>query len=231
MGENYFDYKSLKDLVYEYLRKNIEDGVLKPGDPIDEKIFMEKLNVSRTPIREALLMLNGDGFITILPRRRVFVNEITLRDIEEIFQILGPLEGEAAIGAVEKMSDKDIKQFEDMTMKMKSALEQGDFDLYYELNWKIHEFLLEINNNKTLNRIVRLLKRRYYSSPQILKKQDIINKKIPPMDAQAMEFHLKMVELCKKRDKNGVRKMLRDNHWCFKKRKHILRPIFKNKIS
>jgi DNA-binding GntR family transcriptional regulator len=231
MGENYFDYKSLKDLVYEYLRKNIEDGVLKPGDPIDEKIFMEKLNVSRTPIREALLMLNGDGFITILPRRRVFVNEITLRDIEEIFQILGPLEGEAAIGAIEKMSDEDIKEFENMTKKMKNALEQGDFDLYYELNWKIHEFFLELNNNKALNRIVRLLKRRYYSSPQILKKQDILNKKIPPMDAQAMEFHLKMVDLCKKRDKKGIRRMLRDNHWCFKKRKQILHSIFKNEIS
>jgi DNA-binding GntR family transcriptional regulator len=228
MEENYFDYKSLKDLVYEYLRKNIEDGVLKPGDPIDEKIIMQKLNVSRTPIREALLMLNGDGFITILPRRRVIVNETSLKDIEEIFQILGPLEGEAAIGAIEKMSDEDIKELEVMTKKMKIALEQGDFDKYYEFNWKIHEFFLELNDNKTLNRIVRLLKQRYYSSPQILKKQDILNKRIPPMDAQAMEFHLKMVELCKKRDKRGLRRMLRDNHWCYKKRKDILKTTFNN---
>ena len=76
MNNNLIGYKSLKECVYDYLRKELENGGLKPGDTIDEKSLSEKLNVSRTPIREAVIQLEVEGFVSILPRRRIYVNEL-----------------------------------------------------------------------------------------------------------------------------------------------------------
>jgi DNA-binding GntR family transcriptional regulator len=220
--ENILDYKSLKDLVYDYLRKNMEDGILKPGDLIDEKSLSNKLKISRTPVREALILLQAEGFVTILPRRRMFVNELKLQDIQDIYQLLGALEGAAAAGAVEKMTDEDAKKIEDMTKKMRRALEEGDFETYGHYNWEIHDFFLKLNGNNILRRIVHLHKKRLYSFPHILKKKEIMQKEIPQWDAQTMEYHEKMVEFCKKRDKDGLRELIRDYHWSFEKRRPIL---------
>jgi DNA-binding GntR family transcriptional regulator len=226
--ENILDYKSLKDLVYDYLRKNMEDGVFKPGDLIDEKNLSNKLKISRTPVREALILLQAEGFVTILPRRRMFVNELKLQDIEDIYQLLGALEGAAAAGAVEKMTDEDLKKLEDMTMKMRRALEEGDFETYGNYNWEIHDLFLKINGNRILRRIVTLHKKRIYSFPHILKKKEILQREIPQWDAQTMEYHEKMVELCKKKDKDGLRELIRDYHWSFEKRRPILLAYYQS---
>jgi DNA-binding GntR family transcriptional regulator len=206
----------------------MEDGILKPGDPIDEKSLCEKLNVSRTPIREALHLLHGEGLITILPRRQIYVNELTLEDIEKIYQVVGPLEGEAALAAIEKMTEEDIKKLENLTKDMRQALEGGNFDKYEQTNMKIHDLFLEKNDNEILNRVVRLLKKRYYTFPQIMMKKKILRKEIPQWDAKTLEYHEKMVELCKKRDNEGLRKLFRDNHWSYKKTRPFLLELYKN---
>jgi DNA-binding GntR family transcriptional regulator len=225
---NIINRKSLTEQVCDYLRKCMEDGILKPGDPVDEKSLCEKLNVSRTPIREALHLLHGEGLITILPRRRIYVNELKLEDIEKIYQVVGPLEGEAALAAIEKMSEEDIQQLENLTKDMRQSLERGDFDKYEHTNMKIHDLFLEKNDNEILNRIVRLLKKRYYTFPQIMTKKKILKKEIPQWDLVSMEYHEKMVELCKKRDKKGIRKLIRDYHWSFKKNRPFLLESYKN---
>jgi DNA-binding GntR family transcriptional regulator len=217
MDKNSINNRSLTEQVCDCLRKDMEDGVLKPGDPINERELSEQLNISRTPIREALLVLQAEGFITILPRRQIYVNELKLKDIEDIHQILGPLEGEAAMSAINKMTEKDIAELEKMTKMMKKALSQGNFSKYYEYNWEVHDFFLKLNDNKILTRIAHLLKKRFYSFPQIMKKKEILKKEIPEWDTKLMEYHEKIVELCKKRDKEGIRKLFRDFHWSFEK--------------
>jgi DNA-binding GntR family transcriptional regulator len=220
--------KSLTEQVCDYLRKCMEDGILKPGDPIDEKSLCEKLNVSRTPIREALHLLHGEGFITILPRRRIYVNELKLKDIENIYQVLGSLEGEAALAAIEKMTEEDIAELEKLTNDMRQSLEAGNFDKYEQANLKIHDLFLGINNNEILNRIVHLLKKRYYTFPQIMTKKKILQKEVPQWDRESMKYHEKMVALCKKKDKEGLRKLIRDYHWSFEKTRSFLLEFYKN---
>jgi DNA-binding GntR family transcriptional regulator len=67
MKKGIVKYKSLKNLAHDYFRNNIVDGVLKPGDLIEEKNLSSRLNISRTPVREALLLLKTEGFVAILP--------------------------------------------------------------------------------------------------------------------------------------------------------------------
>ena len=208
MNNNLIGYKSLKECVYDYLRKELENGGLKPGDTIDEKSLSEKLNVSRTPIREAVIQLEVEGFVSILPRRRIYVNELKEKDIENIYQVIGALEGKAAARAIDRMNDKHVEELKQLYEKMKKALDEGDFSKYMKYNLASHEIFLELNDNELLTRLVKQLKMRLYDFPETIKK-------IPEWEDHLMEHHHKMIELCKRKDKEGIQKLLSDVHWNF----------------
>jgi len=81
--------KSLKEQVYEYLREQMRRGDLKPGSVIEMEETSKKLGVSKTPLRDALLQLEMEDFVTILPRRKVVVNVLTLQDIRNYYEVMG----------------------------------------------------------------------------------------------------------------------------------------------
>jgi len=225
VGDNIIGYKTLKECVYEYLSKELESGNLKPGDAMDEKELCNKLNVSRTPIREALIQLETEGFIKILSRRRIYVNELNLKDIENIYQVVGALEGAAAEKALDRITDKHISELERLYEKMNRGWESGDFSRYMQYNLKTHEFFLKLNDNELLAKIVILLKKRLYDFPKIIKK-------MPEWWTIVTEQHLKMIELAKRRDKEGLRRLLSDFHWNFEKsRPYIVSYYNKNKVK
>jgi len=82
--------KSLKELVYEYLRDQMRSGDLLPGPMIDMNETAERLGVSKTPLRDALIQLDMEGFVSILPRRGVIVNPLTLKDIQQYYEMTAP---------------------------------------------------------------------------------------------------------------------------------------------
>ncbi len=75
--------KSLKEQVYEHLREQMRTGGLRPGAAIDMEETSKRLGVSKTPLRDALLQLEMEGFVTILPRRKIVVNVLTLQNIRD----------------------------------------------------------------------------------------------------------------------------------------------------
>jgi len=85
-------------------------GSIKPGERLTEPKLSAMLGISRTPIREALRLLESEGFIDIFPRRGAVVSDITPQDVDEIFTIKIKLESLAARLAVEYMTDGDIKR-------------------------------------------------------------------------------------------------------------------------
>ena len=76
---------SLKERVYHRLKKAIVEGVFPAGSKLVESDLAERLQVSRTPVREALQVLAREGLVTILPRRGVIVESLTMRDVEDVF--------------------------------------------------------------------------------------------------------------------------------------------------
>ena len=85
----FVELRSLKDQVYHYLREEFARGALAPGAQIEMITLSGKLGISRTPLRDALIRLEGEGFVTISSRRGVFVNSLTLENVREIYQVLG----------------------------------------------------------------------------------------------------------------------------------------------
>ena len=92
-------HHSLHDEVAARLRSMIFEGELVPGSFIDEGVLCEVLQISRTPLREALKVLNAEGLVRHEPRRGCFVNQVTEQDLDEIFPVIALLEGRCAFEA------------------------------------------------------------------------------------------------------------------------------------
>ena len=158
--------KSLREQVYDYLREAMNSGDLAPGAAIDLKNLGRRLGVSRTPLRDAILQLETEGFVTVLPRRGCVVNRLTRDDIRNLYQMLGALEASVILTEADRI-DADIvaamKRFND---EMKAALDDDDFDRYYEANLRMHDGYLGLSPNRDLLRAVRIMKQRLYDFPR-----------------------------------------------------------------
>ncbi len=158
--------KSLKEQVYGYLREQMRTGVLRPGSVIDMEETSGRLGVSKTPLRDALLLLEMEGFVSILPRRKVIVNPLTLQDIRDFYEILGALEATALGAAFDRLGEAELSLMETLNAEMKQAIDQDDFDLYYEKNLAFHNVFLNLSGNGYLKKTVNTLKKRLYDFPR-----------------------------------------------------------------
>ena len=100
----------LRTQVYDYLRDQMKLGVLKPGASINIKELSEELGVSRTPLRDALLLLQANGFVTILPQRGIIINDLTVQEVKYIYEILGGLESRLLISVWDKIGKKELDE-------------------------------------------------------------------------------------------------------------------------
>ncbi|MFB7139995.1 GntR family transcriptional regulator [Gottfriedia sp. NPDC056225] len=106
------NFLSIREHAYRYLKELILEGHYKPGDRLIERELAVKLNISRTPIREALFRLESQGFVKTVPRKGVIVSNISDEDIMEVFTILSSLEVLAAKLAAQKMTDEIQQEFD-----------------------------------------------------------------------------------------------------------------------
>ncbi len=158
--------RSLRERVYEFLRAEMASGGLKPGAFLDLNQLADRFGVSRTPLREALLALESQGFVTILPRRGFEINELTLDDIRSFYEIIGALEAAALRTIGYLLTPDDFARMRALDSEMKDAVAARDFDRYYSANLAFHDTYLNRSENKRLVAQVRLLKQRLYDWPR-----------------------------------------------------------------
>ncbi|AMD01938.1 GntR family transcriptional regulator [Halomonas chromatireducens] len=151
------DLSPIRDKVYVYLKDAILRGEYKAGDRLVERVLAEKLNISRTPIREALFRLETQRFVRTVPRKGVVVNEITQAEILEVFMILASLESLAARLAAQKVSDGIIAEIDQLMAEMEEALNNGGGD-EVELNVKYNELIGRASGNPKLHEMLVDLK-------------------------------------------------------------------------
>jgi len=147
--------RSLSDQAYDRLRDMILKGELEPGQVALEKEIASRLDVSRTPVREALIRLEYDGLIEVLPRRGIRVLSINMNDIRDIFKVLSVLETAAAELLAEQdpeTSDPALETLTSAVDDMQAALETDDLDAWAEADGRFHRVLLEQCGNSRLKR-------------------------------------------------------------------------------
>ena len=101
-------YKPLRELVCEHIRDAIINGVFAPGERLMEIQMADEMGVSRTPVREAIRKLEMEGFVVMIPRRGTYVSNMSIRDINDVYEIRISLDTLAAGLAAERISDEEL---------------------------------------------------------------------------------------------------------------------------
>lgn len=204
------EYLSLKNHVYNYISEKINDGSLHPEDKLNEIQISDKLNVSRTPVREALIQLAADGYLENLPRKGFKVKRIDEKTAVEIYNIIGPLDGRAAYLSMDNITDKDIEQMEFLAESMDVAIEKSMFEKYYDMQIEFHDIYTLKCNNEQLISLINQVKKTFIRKRYAVDENKSMKEILKSTNAE----HYKIVEFFKSRDKNGIQDYIRDVHWC-----------------
>ena len=145
------NHPTLAAVVAERLRQLIIDGTLKPGTWLNERDLCEKLKISRTPLREAYRMLASDGLLALQPKRGAMVVELSAYDVENIFDVLGVLEGLAAHSAAERASDEELAHIAHLHEQTRVFYEQRDIRAYYANSMGTHIAINRAAHNPSLS--------------------------------------------------------------------------------
>ena len=140
---------SLSQRAYEQIRRKIVDLELPPGSILDEGHLQSELNLGRTPIREALLRLSMERLVTIVPRRGIFVAEIGIADLQQIFEVRILLEQTAARLAARRGNKTQWERMEQLL----SLVDQGsgdDPEIGLTIDEGFHQIMYEAANNRLL---------------------------------------------------------------------------------
>ncbi|MCR4724997.1 MAG: GntR family transcriptional regulator [Clostridia bacterium] len=170
---------TLKDRVYAYIVDHIARGDLRAGNKINEAAVCEELGVSRTPVREALILLASEDILESYPHKGFVIKPLTDRDVEELYEIIGALDGLTARLACGKLSEPVLKEMEFYLLSMDLAINTENYDMYYKLQETFHNFYMDACSNATLVEMLRkakrkLLKRRYDITDPEQKKQILL---------------------------------------------------------
>jgi DNA-binding GntR family transcriptional regulator len=146
--------QNLKQDVATHLRDEIFSGALKPGIRIDQDALAAAVGVSRLPVREALIQLEGEGMVVNVPRRGAFVAPLEPEDIEDHFEMYGVLSGVAAARAASLGSEQLVKEISEVSAKMRRATDPDEHD---RLNFTFHQLINKAGGSRRLISVLRTL--------------------------------------------------------------------------
>lgn len=212
-------YRSLKDIVCDFILTALKEGRIRPGDRIHQGDICEALGVSRTPVREALLQLEPLGLVSFMPRKRIIVNGLTQDDVRELFETIAPLEAAAARLATPHLTDEDFSKFDKSLATMEGLIAQRDLQALNKELEAFHGIHLARCPNRLMVSTIRLLKRRFYDPPHRLAF-------VAEWEGRMFAEHKRLVELLRTRDVEGVVQFMQV-HWGWEhNQQYALRSYF-----
>jgi DNA-binding GntR family transcriptional regulator len=195
--------EKLVDKVYEILYRHIMNQTLKPGERIVESEITEALNVSRTPLREAIAQLLRNGLLVELPRKGVCVVRLTQKEVEEIFDIRIALEGYAARLATPLLSDEDLAMLIKMHQEAEASIDTNP-ELALAADRNLHQSLIDKCQNSRIARILAEL----YDLVQLFRAQQ--GRRTETVKS-LMEHRGIIIDALRKRDEELAEKLMREH--------------------
>ena len=155
-------YLPLRDVVFNTLREAILKGELQPGERLMELQLASKLGVSRTPIREAIRMLEQEGLAVTMPRKGAEVARMTLKDMEDVLEVREALDELAARIACAKINDEQLENLKSIRDEFKKSLDSGDVKKIAEEDVRFHDAIYEATDNAKLIALTNNIREQMY---------------------------------------------------------------------
>jgi len=212
-------FTSLRAQVYDFLRQALAEGGLAPGDTIKLGDLSEQLGVSRTPLREALLQLEIEGFVTILPRRGIVVRRLDLPTIRNLYGIIGGLESAAVLSAAPQLAASHLATMQEHNLSMQAALDRDDFATYYRHNLALHDLPVTLTDNHELLRLITVHRQRLYDFPRRARF-------VKEWEERSVREHAEYLVLLRAGDVRAAADYLRDVHWSFAVQESFIRRYY-----
>ena len=193
--------QTLHQHVVSRLRQLIVEGHVAPGAKLNERELCEQLQISRTPLREAIKMLAAEGLVELLAHRGAVAAELSTQAVIDTFEVIGGLEGQAGELAAERISDGERAEIQALHFEMLAAHARRDLPAYYRANAQIHDLISAAARNPVLTQTYRTLNARL----QALRFRSNFDE---AKWGRAVQEHQQMIDLLAARDGPGLRGLL-----------------------
>jgi DNA-binding GntR family transcriptional regulator len=208
---------SMVDSAYEQIRRRILDNDWLPGHRALEHEVAAELGMSRTPVREALMRLQNEGLVEVIPRHGMRVLPVSATDMQEIYQILTALECMAAeLVAARRPSVKELSPLVDATKAMDAALKAEDLDAWAAADERFHQHLVDLAGNRHLQATVL----NYWDRAH---RARMFSLRLRPKPVNSTQEHMQMVERLRAGDAEGAARVTRAHR---ERARHELVAIF-----
>ncbi|MBU6953452.1 GntR family transcriptional regulator [Hahella sp. HN01] len=200
-------YKTRTQMVADILRKKILSGEIVAGEPLRQDAIAKEFNVSRIPVREALLQLEAQGLVCFEPHKGATATELRPSEIRELFELRALIECHVLDQAIDNMTDLDLAAAEKILKAFEEAVESGDqVESWSELNYELHAALYHPANLPQAMEVVRSLN---IKSDRYIRLQLLFTTGIEKAERE----HADLLEFCRQRNKKAASALLK---------KHIL---------
>lgn len=202
------EYLSLKDHVYNYIVEQINSGNLIAGKKVNETAICESLEVSRTPVREALIQLSSEGLLENVPRKGFVIKRLSKEEAKETYFMIGALDGLAASLSAPLLTEKHIKEMEFYIQSIDLAIDTGNYHMYHKMQEAFHDVYLSACPNKSLVTLLSQLKKKFLKNFDDSDKERLL---------QTNNEHRKMMELFRRMDCAELERYMKEVHWNIEK--------------
>ncbi len=196
--------KSLGEHVFETLRQAIVSGQMAPGDRLVESRIAQALEISRTPVREAIHKLEREGFIRRRPQGGFTVLGLSRRDIEETFEIRAVLESYAARLAAVKHQASELDDLARIAASFQQSLDAGQLARLVEINTAFHDMLYALSRNPRLVKMINSLRDQIYRFRRMILEDEELAR-------SSNRDHRRMIEHMRRRDADGTERLVREH--------------------
>jgi len=197
-----YEPKLLVEQIVYGLRKAITSGRLKPGEKLKEIEISRSLGVSRSPVREAFHILQLEGLIDLVPRKGAFVHRVTMKDVEDVYQLREMIEVFAGRLSAEHMTDEDIAKLEELWLRMKDLAKKEELRRYLMASSDFHNKIVACSGNRRLEAI-------YYGLRNSIDSLRYLVLRTNERRDSSLQEHRAIIGALKARDKDLVEELTR----------------------
>lgn len=197
---------SAKEKIYNQVLEWIVDGTLAPQEKLNEADLAAYFSTSRTPVREALMLLAEHGYAQVIPARGSFVSQISVSEADILYEAMNAIETQIVLLACEKRTGSDIDRLEQLNRSCEAAVAADDTAKFLQCDRAFHSAIADIAANPYLSQYLRQLQPHTYRYEYLIEKTGGYDR------GPSVKAHCGLIEAIRAKDAANVAKAL-EEHW------------------